>query len=146
MDRAALDAAIELGMDYGGSVPKGRNAEDGPIDEKYGKLTELESESYRARTEKNAADADATIVFTIDTPTEGTAYTVDCVKKHGKPYLLVDLKRTDDGEAIDMVRRWLSEASPEILNIAGPRESKVPGIYERVRRILIKAMRTGGPL
>jgi hypothetical protein len=140
VDRAALDAAIELGMDYGGAIPKGRMAEDGPIDAKYGKLVELESESYSARTEKNAADADATIVFTIDTPTEGTAYTVDCLKKHGKPYLLVNLKGTNDGEAIHMIGRWLDEAGPEILNIAGPRESKAPGIYERVRRILIKVM------
>ncbi len=29
VDRAALDAAIDLGLDYGGSVPRGRKAEDG---------------------------------------------------------------------------------------------------------------------
>jgi putative molybdenum carrier protein len=33
-DRAALAVAIELGIDYGGSIPKGRLAEDGPIDSK----------------------------------------------------------------------------------------------------------------
>jgi len=27
-DRAAMDVAIELGLDYGGAIPKGRIAED----------------------------------------------------------------------------------------------------------------------
>ena len=107
MDRAALDAAIELGMDYGGSAPKGRRAEDGPINARYEKLIELKSENYSVRTEKNAADADATIVFTVGAPTEGTAYTVDCLKKHHKPYLIIDFNETDDGGAVDTIDRWL---------------------------------------
>lgn len=145
MDRAALDAAIKLGMEYGGSVPRGRKAEDGPIDKGYSKLVELKGESYRARTEKNAADADATVVFTIDTPTEGTAYTVDCLKKHGKPYLLVDLKTADDREVVEAIDCWLRQTTPEILNIAGPRESKAPGIYERVYHILLQTMGLASP-
>ena len=34
-DRAALDVAIKLNIPHGGWVPKGRLAEDGPIDPKY---------------------------------------------------------------------------------------------------------------
>lgn len=34
VDRAALDAAIAVGLDYGGSVPKGRIAGDGPSESK----------------------------------------------------------------------------------------------------------------
>ena len=142
-DRAALDTAIELGIDYGGFVPKGRRAEDGPISNKYAKLTELESESYAVRTEKNAAEGDATIVFTVGAPTEGTAYTADCLKKHGKPYLLLNFKEIDDAEAIALIRRWLGETRPEVLNIAGPRESKEPGIYLRVRAVLTEVMDPG---
>ena len=73
VDRAALDAAIELGLDYGGSVPKGRKAEDGPIDEKYGKLTELGSLDYRVRTQKNVTDSDATLIITMGRFPGGTA-------------------------------------------------------------------------
>jgi len=133
--------AIELGLDYGGFVPKGRKAEDGPIGGEYAKLTELESESYSVRTERNAAEADGTIVFTVDTPTEGTAYTVDCLKRHGKQYLLVDFKETGDRAAVDMIRRWLRDIGPEILNVAGQRESKAPGIYGRVRAVLMEALK-----
>jgi hypothetical protein len=35
VDRAALDAAIEHGLPLGGWVPRGRLAEDGPLDDKY---------------------------------------------------------------------------------------------------------------
>ncbi len=35
VDRAALDAALELGVDCGGWCPAGRLAEDGRIPERY---------------------------------------------------------------------------------------------------------------
>lgn len=136
IDRAAIDAAISLGVDYGGYIPKGRKAEDGKIDEKYDKLTELDSEDYKVRTEKNVLDSDATLVFTSGKPTGGTAYTLKCLKKHKKEYLLIDIKDKTDYEIITAVKNWLAENKPEVLNIAGPRESKVPGIYKRVFEIL----------
>ena len=53
VDRAALDAAIAAGLDYGGSVPKGRMAEDAPIDQSYRLLKEMPYGTYKDRTEKN---------------------------------------------------------------------------------------------
>ena len=136
MDRAALDAAIGLGIEYGGSVPKGRIAEDGPIDKKYENLIELEAVNYSTRTEKNVEDADATLIFTVGTPTEGTAFTVECARKHQKRYLLIDLKEKDGMQAVTQIREWLAVRQTDVLNVAGPRESKVPGIYEKVFNIL----------
>jgi hypothetical protein len=136
VDRAAVDVAIEIGLDYGGSVPKGRVAEDGIIDEKYDKLTELLTDSYESRTEKNVVDADATLIFTVGVPSGGTALTIECAKKHKRQYLLIDLKEKPDNEIIELIQTWLSDNQPEVLNIAGPRESSVPGIYERVFIIL----------
>ena len=52
VDRAALDAAIGAQLDYGGSVPEGRMAEDGPIDVKYVKMTEIPRGTYRDRTKR----------------------------------------------------------------------------------------------
>jgi hypothetical protein len=136
VDRAAIDVAIEIGLDYGGSVPNGRKAEDGTIDKKYDTLTELETDLYESRTEKNVTDADATLIFTIGNTTGGTAFTVECAKKHKKRYLLIDLSKKTDNEVMEVIQEWLSENQPEILNIAGPRESSAPGIYERVFFIL----------
>jgi hypothetical protein len=136
VDRAAIDVAMEIGLDYGGSVPRGRKAEDGTIDKKYDKLTELETDRYESRTEKNVTDADATLIFTVGCPIGGTALTIEYAKKHGKQYLLIDLKNKPDNEVIELIQTWLSDNQPEILNVAGPRESSAPGIYERVFFIL----------
>jgi tetratricopeptide (TPR) repeat protein len=51
-DRAALDFAIERGIPHGGWCPKGRRAEDGPIDTRY-QLKETSSADYIQRTEWN---------------------------------------------------------------------------------------------
>jgi hypothetical protein len=59
-DRAALDWALEHDVPCGGWCPKGRNAEDGPIDPKY-PLKETPSASYIQRTEWNVRDSEATI-------------------------------------------------------------------------------------
>jgi hypothetical protein len=52
VDRAALDAALELGIPCGGWCPKGRRAEDGKIPDRY-PLQETSSSDYPQRTEMN---------------------------------------------------------------------------------------------
>ncbi len=60
VDRAALDAAIELNIPHGGWCPKGRLAELGQtIPDKY-QLQETESSEYSQRTKLNIHDSDGT--------------------------------------------------------------------------------------
>jgi hypothetical protein len=56
-DRAALDWAIEHDISHSGWCPRGRKAEDGPIDAKY-QLQESPSSNYPQRTEWNVRDSD----------------------------------------------------------------------------------------
>jgi len=136
VDRAALDAAIGAQLDYGGSVPEGRMAEDGPIDVKYVKMTELPRGTYRDRTKKNVDDADATLIFTKGRPTDGTAYTIMYCRKSRKPFLVIDLVDMGIAYPVQRVEEWLESVRPGVLNVAGPRESKSPGIYVQVTEIL----------
>jgi hypothetical protein len=86
-DGAALDFAIQHGIPHGGWCPKGRLAEDGPIDGKY-QLKETPSSEYIQRTEWNARDSDGTVVFSIGKPlTGGSKKTVELANKHRKPVL-----------------------------------------------------------
>lgn len=139
-DRAALDVAIELGLDYGGAIPKGRIAEDGRLDTKYKKMTELNTPDYDVRTEKNVIDADATIIFTCGTIGGGSALTIELAKRYNKPFLHIDLTAQQEKESIKLAKEWLNKASPSILNVAGSRESTSKGIYEMVHRILKNAL------
>ena len=136
VDRAALDAAIAVGLDYGGSVPKGRMAEDGPIDRNYSTLTEMPHGTYKARTEKNIQDADAILIVTRGKPTNGTAHTIRHVASLQKHFLIVDLAESNEVSIVNQILEWLESIHPRVLNVAGPRESKSPGIYIHVLGIL----------
>ena len=132
VDRAALDVALEFGIPCGGWCPKGRRAEDGPIDPKY-PLKETKSEEYPVRTEANVIEADGTLILTVGKPTGGTAYTIKIAVKFKKPYRIVDLGKNPKREA---VLKWANAYNIRVLNVAGPRESKFPGIYENAKIFL----------
>ena len=139
-DQAGLDAAIRLGIDYGGAVPKGRRTEDGPLDPKYDRMVELDTPDYAARTEKNVLDADATIIFTSGWLGAGVLLTMKKAIQHGKPYLHIDFQDYSEAEAADVIRTWLRESRSPVINIAGTRESKSPGMHDKVFRVLVCAL------
>ncbi len=132
VDRSALDVALELGMPAGGWCPKGRKAEDGSLSSRY-PLTETPSEQYWQRTEWNVRDSDGTLVLTRGAPAEGTAYTIEVARKMGKPCLVLDLSE-EPSESV--VQAWADEHKVRVLNVAGPRESKCPGIYAQAAQFL----------
>lgn len=125
VDRAALDAARGLAIPCGGWCPRGRRAEDGPIDPGY-PLVETPADDYAQRTEWNVRDADGTLVLTRGELTQGTAFTVEVARRLSKPFLVLDLDRLPRDEPVG---DWLKTHRIAVLNVAGPRESKCPGIY-----------------
>jgi hypothetical protein len=124
-DRAALDVALELKIPCGGWCPKGRRAEDGRIDDWY-PLQETPSSDYRVRTRLNVEESHGTLVITRGPVTGGTALTIKLAREKSKPLLMIDLNQTPDPA---VVQRWLKRERVRILNVAGPRESKMPGLY-----------------
>ena len=132
VDRAALDVALKLGISSGGWCPKGRRAEDGPIDKRY-PLKETSSEDYSLRTKQNVRDSDGTLILTVGEPTGGTALTRTHVETLGKPCLVIDLNQKPTAET---VHDWIRTHSIQILNVAGPRASQQPEIYEKATQFL----------
>ena len=140
-DRAALDAALELGLDAGGWVPFGRQAEDGIIPGRYPNLKEAESELPAVRTELNVRDSDATVIFSHGALIGGTALTESMARKLTKPLLHLDLDRISEVAASAELYDWLVRQRLGTLNVAGPRESQDPAIYAGTKRVLIVALR-----
>ena len=143
VDRAALDAARSLGLEYGGFVPRGRRTEDGALPEEYAGMPETESANYAVRTRLNLRAADATLILTRGVPDGGTLLTFEAAKADGKPVLLVDLSAEAPDEAARRVRSWLDGLAGGSLNIAGPRESGQPGIHFEARRLLERILGPG---
>ena len=135
-DRAALDVALQLGLACGGWCPRGRAAEDGPIDARY-PLKETAGADPAERNRRNVGDADGTLILAGGELTGGTALTRRVAVELGKPHLVIDPSCASTAEAVRQVRRWIEEQGIAVLNIAGPRESDSPGIYERARSLLL---------
>ena len=133
--RAALDFAIKHGIPHGGWLPKGKLAEDGPLADRY-ELKEMPSDSYPARTEQNVIDSDGTLIISHGPLTGGSDYTREMAKKHKKPCLHIDLSRTSIHEAGATIVIWLMGNAVSALNVAGPRASKDPYVYDQVVALL----------
>jgi len=134
-DRAALDAAIKLGIPHGGWVPKGRLTENGPLPDKY-QLAEMPGTSYRLRTEQNVIDSDGTLIISHGQLSEGSDYTLRMTLKQHRPCLHIDLNQTPAFKAAVLIRSWIDENAIEILNVAGPRASKDNQIYSAVLKLV----------
>jgi hypothetical protein len=138
VDRAALDAALELGLPTGGWCPQGRRAEDGPLEARY-PLKETDSRNYAVRTEKNILDSDGTLILTRGNPKGGTALTKKLAKVHQKPFMMIDLSA---GKNFRPVLEWGYTYQIKTLNVAGPRESEAPGIHHEAGSFLKKILQS----
>lgn len=139
VDRGALDAAIEASCPYGGWIPKGRRSEDSGVPARYTALVESSSANYLKRTEQDVVDSDATLIFCYGEPTGGTLRTVEFCKKHNRPYWVDDPDSPNKVDRDWEVHCWLEAEfgmKPIVLNVAGPRESKCPGIQRATRKYI----------
>ena len=136
VDRAALDVALETGLACGGWCPRGRRAEDGPIPRRY-PLLETPTADYAERTRLNVRDSDGTLIITRGAPLGGTLLTAELAQQLGRPLAVVDL--AEEG-ATGRVAAWIAERSVAVLNVAGPRESTVPGIHADAAAFLRRLM------
>ncbi|HPA20373.1 MAG TPA: putative molybdenum carrier protein [Verrucomicrobiae bacterium] len=137
-DRAALNAAIALGLPHGGWCPKNRRAENGTIPDHYN-LTETPGAGYPVRTEWNVRDSDGTVVLTLgELATGGSRKTIEIARRLRKPCLHISRDGGDDARAL--LRDFIARHGIRVLNVAGSRESKEPGIGAWVEEMLAKAL------
>ena len=137
VDRGAIEAALELGFPYGGLIPKGRLAEDGAVPEKFDRMEVAPRKDYLFRTEWNVTHSDATLIIARKVAragafheelTGGALRTERFALDHAKPRLVLFEQN------VEAVLAWLSRVAAQlqgedlVLNVAGPRESKCPGI------------------
>ncbi len=52
------------------------------------------------------------------------------------PLLVIQVERVTSTRAIDSLFSWLQDNSIQLLNVAGPRESRDPGIYQQAGQFL----------
>lgn len=128
VDRGALDAGIKLSVPVGGWCPADRKAEDGRIPDVY-PLKEVPEGGYQARTLKNVLDSEGTAIIFFTELEGGSRKTASFCRNEGKPYLLLNAIDFPPEDAAVIIRDFIIERGIEVLNVAGPRQSKQPRAY-----------------
>lgn len=136
--RGALDAAVELGLAYGGWRPPG--ADVPPI---YAERTK-ETVSPRMSARLNVQDSDGTLFLSLSPtlrPGSIAAYADEAVEHQHRPSLSVCLPAGAGSSCPDAVakavRIWIREERIVVLHVAGPAEVDEPGIQEATRDALV---------
>ena len=80
----------------------------------------------------------AGLVINMGKLSSGTLYTVQKAKALKKPFLVVQVDQKMD---CGVINKWLEEHDIQILNIAGPRQSKYPDIYLKTKTFLMELLR-----
>lgn len=130
-DRGGLEAGRALGLETGGWAPRGYLTDNGPDPslKDFG-LLEHRSPLYPPRTYANAKDSDGTVWF--GGVSAGFRCTLEGCHRAGKPFL--------ENPTQSELRDWLQLNCIRILNVAGNRESRSPGIRGRVKKFLVEAL------
>lgn len=136
-DQGGLIAGKAIGLETGGTMPRGFRTLDGPRPNFAGFFGVKESPhaQYDIRTANNVWDSDGTIRFAEFFDSPGEHCTIKWIREYDKPYIDVDMRAPRDPQD---VRDWLVENSIKVLNVAGNSERTSPGIEKRVTRYLLE--------
>lgn len=108
-------------------------AEDGPLVVKY-KLDETETSNYEERTRYKVQDSDGTVIFSLAAElTGGTLLTRQFAKKTKKPLLHLESGQPDLGFRL---KEFVWNNTINTLNVADPRASEEPNIYQFVSKLM----------
>lgn len=140
-DRGAMLAAHDLGLVRGGMAPAGWRAEDGEIPPWFrAGMMQSASSAYPVRTRSNVEASDGTLIVSFGplTAESGSMLTSKLARAAGKPLLAIQLADTGYRSELMVarVRNWLHRQKIVTLNVAGPRESREPGIQAATRAAL----------
>jgi len=143
VDQYGIEAAKELGLDYGGSVNKGFKVvpagSNSPNFQEFvdsGKWEEIESQDYRDRTKLNAQNADGTVWFG-KTGTDSAGHNATKRYSGNKPWI----ENPTDKE----LRKWLIDNKIETLNVAGNRSYGTEELGQQAQETIVKAVQGDTP-
>ncbi len=142
-DIAALDVARRHGFPHGGWCPKGRQSEAGADP----RLLQADRDTLGSATSSapsgTCGTRDGTVVFTLAAEvTGGSLRTIQFAGKHGKP-VLHRLPGPGGARGRSPAAEFVEQNGIKVLNVAGSRESKEPGIHGWVVRVLEEAFFRG---
>ena len=138
-DQAALDAAIKMGIDHGGWMPKGRNTETGTLAKNYN-LREMPTDDYSECIKQNVKDSKGTLIIFYGKLT-GDLYLAERETLKLRHQLLgVDLNQTIAFHAASLVNDWIQLRHIDVLYVVGPSTTINPHVGKHTKLMLERAL------
>ena len=138
-EQAALDAAVQQGIDHSGWTAKGRPASQAPPPADH-QLRDLLFPGHCSSIEQNVIDSDGTALFSRGSLSEDCRQVQDFARKHDKPCVHVDLSQSLQFAAAFKLKVWLDYHVIEVLNVTGPSAAEEDEIYESVKGVLLDTL------
>jgi Circularly permutated YpsA SLOG family len=143
-DTAGLLAARAVGLLTGGFAPKGWITEIGPRPalSRFG-LVQHTSDKYPPRTAANIKHSHATLIIATNLD-GGSALTAKLCDSMFKPMLHIEADDLQSANTTSKVVSWIFGLSGKhdlVLNVAGNRESRTPGIQRDATAFLKRVFR-----
>ena len=134
-ERAALDAAIKLGLGYGGWMPKENVDSVGMNADRYN-LIEMPTANRNEILKKNIREADGTLLLSHGTSSRDLENMTRTIHRYSKPMLHVDLIHTNAFNAASLINDWIMDNRLTILHVTGPSEKEDLKIHAATMDIL----------
>lgn len=145
--QGALEAAVDLGLEWGGWMPKGGKIEYGLVETRFrGKMKEHASADFSTWMRQNIVDSHATLVVADSLPLTGdTLQTKRMAESVMRSHFVATFSEKN---AVAETQKWLRQffedeyPVPFILHVVGAGEAKSPGIQSKTRRFIAELIRT----
>ena len=141
VDQYGIEAAKELGLEYGGTVnkgfkvvPEGSNSPNFEEFKTSGNWEEIESQWYPDRTKANAQNSDGTVWFG-----EGDSRGYGATKREvgNKPWI--------ENPSSEELRKFIIDNNIQTLNVAGNRSYGTEELGENAKQTIIDSVKNGTP-
>lgn len=138
-ERAAIDAAVELGIQFGGSrydpdIVRTGLPTDGACDDAS------PSADYRGCIEENVKNSDGTLIITLGRPEEYADHARKTALRNRRQLLHVDAASTDVLEAASLIRSWIDIYFISTLHVTGLCDENASSLYLSSFHILVNAV------
>lgn len=138
-DHTVMDAAIKLGVLYGGWMPKGRMTEAGPLPAKY-QLQEMPTDNYYDCIKQNVLDAKGTLILSSGRLADDLNYARKATLKHRRQLLGVDTKQTVFFKASSLVNDWVQLQHVDVLYVITPSIKTDTNVVKHTQQIVKGAL------
>jgi len=118
VSRAALEAAVKLGLSSGGWTAESDQAGHQDLVARFG-LKEVEAGGTDEADRLNLLEADASLLLTCGEMDPRTKQIRRLYKRSKKPYLHLDLKSTGAFQAARDLAQWISGLEAQVLHVTG---------------------------